>query len=442
MLKRAPNIVSLPPGPKAMAEVVRDDEVISPSTFRAYPMAVESGEGCVIKDVDGNEYIDLNSGMLSVIIGHSHPKVINAIEAQARRLIHYPYTNFYCPPVTELAEELLKLAPLKGQKKVLFCSDGYCAVEASIRMAQWFTGKCQFLAFLGSFHGTTVGSLSLTAPDPVMKKHFNSAINVIHVPYPYCYRCFFNASFPECGFLCIEAIEKLVKEMPAGDVAAFYAEPIQVDSGCVVPPPRYFSKLGKILEEYGIPLVVDETRTCFGRAGRWFAITYWEAEPDAVLVGGSMASGMPIGAVVAKEELMDWEPKAYLTLSGGNLLACAAAMAVIKSIKEEHLIENSVYQGSYAAKRLKEMQEKYAGIGEVRGKGLLLGVELVKNGESKAPAEREAKEIERKVWRRGVALAICGKSTLMIAPPISISRELLDSALEILEGAFKEVLKP
>ncbi|HID17685.1 TPA: aminotransferase class III-fold pyridoxal phosphate-dependent enzyme [Candidatus Bathyarchaeota archaeon] len=441
MPKRAPSIVSFPPGLKGVEEVAKDDKVISPSTFRAYPMAVESGKGCIIKDVDGNEYIDLNSGMLSLSIGHSCPEVVNAIKVQAERLIHYPYTNFYCPPVTELARKLLKLAPLKGPKKVLFCSDGSCAVEASVRMIQWFTRKHQFLAYLGSFHGTTAGSLSLTAPDPVRKKHFSQAINVVHVPYPYCYRCFFNSSFPECGLLCLEAIERLVKEMPIEDVAAFYAEPIQVDAGCVVPPPRYFDKLGKILKDYGVLFVVDETRTSFGRAGRWFAISYWEVEPDAILLGSSMASGIPLGAVVAKEELMDWEPGAYSTLSGGNPLACAAAMAVIESIREEHLIENSVYQGSYVSKRLKEMQEKYAGIGEVRGKGLLLGVELVKNRESKVPAEREAKEIERKVWRKGVALAICGKSTLMIAPPISISKDLLDSALRILEGAFKEVLK-
>lgn len=442
MVKEYPKIASLPPGVKALDEIAKDEKAISPSVFRRYAMVVESGEDCIIRDVDGNEYVDFNSGMLSLTIGHSHPKIVKAIKDQAEKLIHYPYSTFYCPIVTSLAEELIKITPLKGVKKVIFCSGNSNAVEASIRISEWYTRKHQFITFLGSFHGVTTGSLSLTALDQTKKKHFNQLMNVIYVPYPYCYRCLFKASFPECDYLCLSMIKEFIDKNSLGDnAAAFFIEPIQIEAGCVIPPQGYFEKLKKILDAYNILLIDNETRLSFGRAGAWLSINHWKIEPDAVLFGSSIASGMPLSAVVAKEDLMDLEPNSYLTISGGNLIACAAALTTIKLIREEHLIENALRQGNFILKRLKEIQERYEMIGDVRGKGLLIGVEIVKDKESKASAELEAKELERKLWRRGLALIVCGKSTLMLAPPITITEDLINYSLDIIEDVFKEVLE-
>lgn len=441
MIEKYPKIVSFPPGLKALSEIARDEKVISPSVFRHYPMVVESGENCIIRDVDGNEYIDFNSGMLSLTIGHSHPKIVKAVKDQAEKLIHYPYSHFYCPIITSLAEELLKIVPWKESKKVFFCSENANAVEASIRMSEWYTRKHNFMAFLGSFHGVTTGSLSLTSLNQTKKKHFKQSINVTFIPYPYCYRCLFKSSFPECNYLCLSIIEEFIEKNNLGDnAAAFFIEPIQAEAGCIIPPQGYFEKLKKTLEPYDILLIDDETRLSFGRAGAWLSINHWKIEPDAVLFGSSMASGMPLSAVATKEDLMDWEPNSYITVNGGNLIACAAALATIKLIKEEHLLENALRQGNIIIKRLKEEQEKYDMIGDVRGKGLLIGVEIVKDKESKTPAEFEAKEIEKKLWRRGLASTVCGKSTLMLAPPITITEDLVNIALEIIETVFKEVL--
>ncbi|MBS7655024.1 aminotransferase class III-fold pyridoxal phosphate-dependent enzyme [Candidatus Bathyarchaeota archaeon] len=442
MVDEYPKIVSLPPGVKALDEIAKDEKAISPSVFRRYAMVVESGEDCIIKDVDGNKYVDFNSGMLSLTIGHSHPKIVKAIKDQAEKLIHYPYSTFYCPIVTSLAEELIKITPLKGAGKAIFCSGNSNAVEASIRISEWYTRKNQFIAFLGSFHGVTTGSLSLTTLDQTKKKYFNQLMNVIYVPYPYCYRCLFKASFPECDYLCLSMLKEFIdKNSLADNAAAFFIEPIQIEAGCVIPPQGYFEKLKKILEAYEILLIDNEARLSFGRAGAWLSINHWKIEPDAILFGSSMASGMPLSAVVAKEDLMDLEPNSYLTISGGNLIACTAALTTIKIIREEHLIENSLRQGSFILKRLKEIQEKYEMIGDIRGKGLLIGVEIVKDKESKASAELEAKELEKKLWRRGLALICCGKSTLMLAPPITITENLINYSLDVIEDVFKEVLE-
>ncbi|MEM1588371.1 MAG: aminotransferase class III-fold pyridoxal phosphate-dependent enzyme, partial [Candidatus Bathyarchaeia archaeon] len=268
MNRKYPKIVSFPPGIKALAEIAKDEKVVSPSVFRRYPMVVDSGEDCIIKDVDGNEYIDFNSGMLSLTIGHSHPKVVKAIKDQAEKLIHYPYSSFYCPIVTSLAEELAKLTPWKEPKKVFFCSSNSDAVEASIRISEWYTRKHDFIAFLGSFHGVTTGSLSLTSSNQMKKKHFKQSINVTFIPYPYCYRCLFKSSFPECDYLCLSIIKEFIEKNSLGEnAAAFFIKPIQIESGCVIPPQGYFEKLKKTLELYDILLVDDETRLSFGRTG-------------------------------------------------------------------------------------------------------------------------------------------------------------------------------
>jgi len=441
LIEKHPKIVSFPPGPKALAEITRDEKVISPSVFRSYPMVIDSGENCIIKDVDGNEYIDFNSGMLSLTIGHSHPKVVKAVKDQAEKLIHYPYSSFYCPIVTSLAEELFKVIPWKEPKKAFFCNGNSTTIDASIRVSEWYTRKHYFIAFLGSFHDVTIGGLSLSSSNRVKKKHFKQPLNVTYIPYPYCYRCLFKSSFPECNYLCLSIFEEFIEKNGLGDnAAAFFIEPIQIETGCVTPPQGYFEKLKKILEAYDILLIDDETRLGFGRTGAWLSINHWKIESDIVLLGSSMSSGIPLGAVIAKEDIMDWEPNSYLTINGGNLIACAAALAVINLIKEEHLLENALKQGNIILKRLKEQQEKYNMIGDIRGKGLLIGIEIVKDKESKTPAELEIKEIEKKLWRRGLALATCGKSTLMLAPPITINEDLINSGLEIIETVFKEVL--
>ena len=317
-------------------------------------------------------------------------------------------------------------------------------MEAAIKLAKWHTRKHRFLAFIGSFHGRTLGTLSLTASKAVQQRHFFPTLpGVTHVPYPYCYRCPFNQTYPECGYWCVDFIDEFVlqKYVPPEETAAVVFEPILGEGGYVIPPQEYFKRLKRLTDKYGLLLIDDEVQTGVGRTGRWFAIENWEVVPDIVCISKAIASGLPLGATVARAELMDWEAGSHANTFGGNPVACTAALAVIDIIKNERLLENASNQGNYIVKRLKEMQEKYSLIGDVRGKGLMIGLEIVRNRDTKEPGIKEAKEIVLRSWQRGVAALTCGVSTVRIFPPLTITRDLVDSGLEIVEGAIKEVEK-
>jgi 4-aminobutyrate aminotransferase len=437
-----PKIVATPPGPKARELLARDTTYISQSVVRWYPLVAESGSGCVVKDVDGNEFIDFNSGLVVLNVGHSHPRVVKAIKEQAEKLVHYSWTDFYYRPIIDLAEQLTKITPGSYPKKVFFSNSGAEANEAAMKAARWHTRKPLFLAYTSSFHGRTFGTMSLTASKPVQRRHFFPLVpGVTHVPYPYCYRCPFGLNYPDCNMWCVDFIEEevLKKFHPPEDTAAMFVESIQGEGGYVVPPDDYFQRLKKMLDKYDILLVDDEIQSGMGRTGKWFAIEHWGVTPDIVTSAKALAAGMPIGATIAKEEIMDWEGGSHANTFGGNPVACAAGLQVINIIKDEKLMENATRQGTYLVKRLKELQQKYLIMGDVRGKGLMVGVEFVKDRETKEPAAQEVLDVMNKCFRRGLAIITAGKSTMRFAPPLIITHELIDAGLEVFEGAVKEV---
>jgi 4-aminobutyrate aminotransferase len=439
-----PRIVVSPPGPKAVELLKKDEQFISPSYKRYYPLVVESAKDCIVTDVDGNDYVDLNSGVACMNVGHNHPKVVEAIKSQCDRFLHYSNTDFYYKEVITLAEKLTQVAPGSFDKKVCFGNSGTEAVEAAIKLARWHTRKQQFIGFIGAFQGRTIGSLAFTASKPTQRRNFSPLMpGVTHVPYAYCYRCAFKLTYPECHLWCVDYIDEFVlqKYVPPEEVAAVLVEPIQGEGGYVVPPPEYFQRLKKLADKYGLLFIADEVQSGMGRTGKWFAIEHWNVEPDIICTSKALASGLPIGATIAKAKVMDWAGGSHASTFGGNPVSCAAASAVLDIIKDEELLENANKQGTYALKRFEELKEQSEIVGDVRGKGLMIGVELVEDKESKKPASQKAAEVILRSWKRGVAIITCGASTLRVAPPLTIQRELLDAALDIVQDAIMEVEK-
>jgi 4-aminobutyrate aminotransferase len=437
-----PRIVVSPPGPKGRELLKKDERYVSPSYSRYYPLVVDSGKDCVVKDVDGNEFIDFNAGIACLNVGHNHPKIVDAIKSQCDRFLHYSNTDFYYEQVINLAEKLAELTPGVPEKKTYFGNSGTEAIEAAVKLAKWHTRKQLFIAFTGAFHGRTMGSLSFTASKPTQRRHFFPLMpGVTHVPYAYCYRCPFKLTFPDCDYWCVGFIDEMVlqKYAPSEDVAAFVFEPIQGEGGYIDPPPEYFQKLKKLADKYGILMIDDEVQSGIGRTGKWFAIEHWGVEPDIVCSAKALASGLPIGAATASSKIMDWHAGTHASTFGGNPLSCAAALAVIDVMKEEKLLENANKQGVYALKRLNEFAQKNSVVGEVRGKGLMIGVELVENKEDKKPASEKARQVMVRSWKRGVAIVTCGVSTLRLSPPLTMQREMLDAGLDIVEDSINEV---
>jgi len=419
-----PKIKVTPPGPKAKAIVDRDAAVISPSFGRAYPLVVESAEGNIVRDVDGNEFIDMNAGLAVCSVGHGHPKLKEAIKDQVDKFIHYSYTDFYYDDYVELGEELVKILPMGGDKKVFYGNSGAEAIEAAMKVSRWHTGRQGYIAYIGSFHGRTLGAVSLTASKPYQRRRFAPLIpGVEHVFYPYCYRCPFNLDCDSCDMACVDYIDDHLfhKYVPPEEVAMLIAEPIQGEGGYVVPPDAYFPKLKKLLDEHGILFAVDEVQSGVGRTGKWFAIEHWGVEPDIVCVAKGIAAGMPLGVMASKP------------------VSCAAALSVLDIIKTEDLLKNAEVEGGYIKKRLEEMMEVHPMIGDVRGKGLMVGVEVVKDKDSKEVASKETEEIMMDCFRNGLAIVNCGVNVIRWMPPLTITRDLIDPSLEIFEKALSKI---
>jgi 4-aminobutyrate aminotransferase len=358
--------------------------------------------------------------------------------------LHYSSTDFYYKEVINLAEKLAEITPGNFEKKTFFGNSGTEAVEAAVKLAKWHTRKQLFIGFINAFHGRTVGALSFTASKPAQRRYFFPLMpGVAHVPYAYCYRCPFKLTYPECHYWCVDFIDEFVlqKYMPPEDVAAMLFEPIQGEGGYVVPPPEYYQRLKKLADRYGLLIIDDEVQSGIGRTGKWFAIEHWNVEPDITCCAKALASGLPIGATVAKARIMDWTGSSHASTFGGNPLSCSAAAAVLEIVKEEKLLENANKQGAHALKRLGELKERSEIVGDVRGKGLMIGVELVEDKESKKPATQKAAQVITRAWKRGVAIVTCGASTIRIVPPLTIQREMLDIALDIVEDTISEVAK-
>jgi 4-aminobutyrate aminotransferase len=439
-----PKIKVTPPGPKAKKIVERDSAVISPSFGRAYPLVIDHGKGSIVVDVDGNEFIDMNAGLAVCSVGHSHPKVVKAIKDQAEKFIHYSYTDFFYDDYVNLGERLHDLVPGSHRKKFFYGNSGAESVEAAMKVARWHTGRQGYIAYIGSFHGRTLGAVSLTASKPYQRARFAPLIpGVEHIFYPYCYRCPFNLEYPSCGYACVDYIDEYLfhRYVPPDEVAMLIAEPIQGEGGYVVPPDGYFKKLKKLLDEHGILFASDEVQAGMGRTGKWFGIEHYGVVPDIVCVAKGIAAGMPLGVMASRADIQDWKPGSHASTFGGNPVSCAAALAVLDVIESENLLENAQKQGKHIKDRLEEMKDDHPMMGDVRGKGLMVGVELVKDKTTKEPAQKETGEVMMECFRNGLAIVNCGVSVIRWMPPLLITGDLVDSALEIFEKSLTKIEK-
>ncbi len=433
-----------PPGPKAKEIVERDHELLMQSFVRWYPLVVKTAKGAIVEDVDGNLYIDMNSGLAVGNVGHTHPKIVEAIKRQAEKLIHFSLTDFYYEEAVIAAEKLVGIAP-NSPAKVFFANSGAETIEGSLKIARgYFEGKRPYIiGFLGAFHGRTMGALSITSSKPVQRRYFSPLVpNIIHVPYPYPYRCPFKAETPEeCGEQVIGYIEDWIlgKLVDPNEVAAFIFEPIQGEGGYVVPPENFFPKLRSLADKHGILLVDDEVQAGFGRTGRWFAIEHWGIKPDIIASAKAIAGGLPLGAIIGRREVMSLPGGSHASTFGGNPVALAAMSAVIDVIKEEKLLDKVSRLGEEIIKYFKDLSNEISLIGDVRGKGFMIGVELVKDRDTKTPAKEELAELITRSFKKGVLVIGAGVSTIRIAPPLVIEEELLWKGLEIITDILKDL---
>jgi 4-aminobutyrate aminotransferase len=429
-----PNLITALPGPKARAIIDRDARVLSPSYTRGYPLVVARGEGAVVEDVDGNRFLDCNAGIAVVATGHCHPKVVEAIQSQAAQLIHMSGTDFYYENMVTLAEKLAALAPGGLERRVYFGNSGTEAIEAAIKMARYHTGRDKFIAFYGAFHGRTIGSLSLTASKNVQRKGFGPLMpGVTHVPYPYCYRCAYGKKPEDCAVECVKFIEDTVLRttLPPEEVAAIVMEPVQGEGGYVVPPQKFFDELRRVAEKHGILIIADEVQSGMGRTGRMWASDHFGLVPDILAVAKGIASGMPLGATIARTELMQWKPGAHASTFGGNPVSVAAGLATLELLESE-LIENATRIGAHMMSRLREFPKRFRQVGDVRGLGLMIGLEIVRDQVTRERDPDTRNRIERMMFERGVLILGCGPNSLRLCPPLVISKDQADFAVDTL----------
>lgn len=427
------------PGPKAKKIIERDKQVISPSYPRGYPFVMDHGKGTEVWDVDGNRFLDFAAGIAVNSTGHAHPDVVKAIQEQVESFIHIS-SDFYHEKWVSLAEKFSSIAPFKEPACSFMTNSGTESVESAIKLARYHTKRSQFVGFLGAFHGRTIGSVTFTASKANYKGRFFPLMNgVVHAPFPNPYRPLLN-SYPGMGYG--ETVVKYIEDelfgriTPADDVAGILIEPIQGEGGYIVPPPDFFPALRKLCDKYGILLIADEVQCGMGRTGKWWAIQHFGVEPDIVLTAKGVASGVPLGAMITKKKIMDWPKGSHGNTFGGNPIACAASLATIKLIEDKYL-ENTRVVGQYTIEKLKDLASKHPSIGEVRGLGFMIGVEFVKNRDTKEPTEALRDDVVDYSFERGLLTLGCGKSVIRIAPPLSTSKQEVDEGLEIFEESIR-----
>jgi 4-aminobutyrate aminotransferase len=437
---KAPLIKTTLPGPKAKAIIERDDQVTAPAYGRVYPLVVKQAHGMIVEDVDGNSFLDFMAGIAVASTGHSHPRVVQAIAEQAKKFLHICGSDYYYEPMVELAEKLNRLAPGSAPKKVFFTNSGAETVEAAFKLARYHTGRQHVIAFHGAFHGRTLGALSLTASRASHRAHFGPLIpGVHHVPYGFCHRCPYHLTYGSCGIECVSVIEKNLfrYEVRPEEVAAIFVEPIQGEGGYIVPPPEYLPKLQELCRKHGILLVVDEIQSGFGRTGKMFASEHWGIDPDIICAAKGIASGMPLGAMIARADISTWPRAAHGSTFGGNPVSCAAALATIELL-EEGLVENAAAVGSILKERLTALKCRHAVIGDVRGLGLMIGVDFEKTDGSYAPEAQKRDRVMQRCFEKGLLLLSCGESTLRFCPPLIVTAEQTKTAVEIFDAAIME----
>jgi len=438
MSKKIPNIVVSPPGPEAKKWMEQDSEVMAPYNRPFYyPLVVAGGKGAIVYDVDGNEYIDWNSGLGVLNLGQCHPKVVEAMTNKAKNFMHYSYTDFRFREPVEMAKKLNEVMPM--QCKYFFASGGTEANEAALKIARHHTRRQLFIGFIGSFHGRTFGTMAFSSTSPVQRRYFHPLMpGVILVPYPYCYRCPFKLTYPDCDLWCVDFIDEWVlkKFAPPEEVVGFFFESIAGENGYIIPPPEFFPKLKKLADKYGFLMIDDEVQVGCGRTGKFLAIEHWGVVPDIATLAKGIGGGLPLSVAAARKDVMDLPAGAHCTTTGGNPISCATGMAFLDILLEENLMKRVEELGEYTLSKLKEMQKKYEVLGDVRGKGLAICIELVKDRKTKEPIDN--KDFVERMFKKGVLMASGGVGA-RIFPPFIISKELMDTGLDILESTIKEI---
>ena len=429
------------PGPKAQALLEKEKAWVSQNYVKDYQLVASKGEGMVVTDMDGNRFLDFAAGIAVCSTGHCHPKVVEAIQTQAARLIHFCNIPFYYPQVVELAERLAALAPGDSKKRVYFGNSGAEGIESALKLARLRTGRQKIVACFGGFHGRTMGALSLTASKAAQRMGYGPFLpEVHHTHFATCYRCPVGCHPATCEVECLDLLEKTLFSTiaPPEEIAAIVIEPIQGEGGYAVPKLEFLTRLTKIAREHGILLIADEIQSGFGRTGKMFASDHFGFEPDILVVAKGIASGMPISAVIASDELMQWRSGGHGSTFGGNPVSCAAALATL-DLLEGGLIDNAAKVGDYLRGKLEELAEKHECIGQVRGLGLMLAVDLVKDRETREPAVELRKKVLRAAFEKGLVLLGCGASCLRVAPPLIITEQNADIGVAILDEVLAEV---
>lgn len=442
-LAAAPSVKTPLPGPNSRRLIEADDKIISPSYTRSYPLVVKRGSGAVVEDMDGNTFLDFSAGIAVTSTGHCHPEVVAAIQKQAGELIHMSGTDFYYENMVMLANKLSEIAPMKGPHKVYFGNSGTEAIECALKLSRYHTRRQTIIAFMGSFHGRTMGALSLTSSKPQQKRRFAPFVpGVEHVPYPNVYRRPEGTDAVQYAIDRARFIEeRLFKTyVPPEEVAAIFVEAVQGEGGYLVAPFEFLRELRKICDRHGILLVVDEVQAGMGRTGKWWSIQHSGVEPDIVCSAKGIASGMPLSAVISRAEIMDWVPGSHASTFGGNPVCNAAALATI-NILEREAIKNAEVVGKHIMDRISHWPDTLPTVGDVRGLGLMIGVEIVKDKRTKEIAGPERDQIVDRAFAKGVLFLGAGPNTIRLCPPLIVTKEEADIALDVLEESIREAAR-
>jgi 4-aminobutyrate aminotransferase len=429
------------PGPNAKALIDRDKHVVSPSYTRGYPFVMARGEGALVEDVDGNIFLDFSAGIAVVATGHSHPDVVKAVTEQAQKFLHMSGTDFYYEKQVRLAEEVQDIVPIDGPVRSFFGNSGTEAIEASIKLARYHTGRYNLIAFLGGFHGRTLGALALTASKAVQRRGFGPMMpGVYHAPYADCYRCPVGLKPESCAAECLGFIEEqlFVHLVAPDEIAAIVVEPVQGEGGYVIPPAQFHERLRELTKRHGMLLIMDEVQSGMGRTGKMFAIEHFGVQPDIMAIAKGIASGLPLGISAARADIMNWPAGAHANTFGGNPLACAAALVTIRLLRDK-LMENAASVGSYLMDGLHAVADKHPLIGDVRGRGLMIGIELVRDRQTKERASTERDALVMAAFQRGLLMLGAGRNAIRLSPSLVVTRSQADTAVEILDAALTEV---
>src|SRR3984885_4248817 len=438
---KLPHLVTELPGPKAKRLVERDHHVVSPSYTRDYPLVAKFGRGATVEDVDGNTFLDFAAGIAVVATGHCHPEVVAAIQKQAAELIHMSGTDFYYPSMVELAEKLAAIAPGKEPKRVYFGNSGAEAIEAAIKLVKYHTKRDKLIGFHGAFHGRTMGALSLTASRSIQRKGFGTLLSgVFHMPFPDTYRGTYGVR-PECASAdCLSYLENELfrRRVDPDEVAGIFIEPIQGEGGYLPAPAEFLQGLEKICRKYGIMLVADEVQSGMGRTGKWWAVDYAGVEPDIICTAKGIASGMPLSAMIARADVMDWTRGAHASTFGGNPVCIAASLATLDLLEKKY-IANAKAMGEYIMKHTADWSQRHKIVGEVRGRGLMIGIEFVRDQKTKEKAPDLRNRIVQMAFHKGLLVLGAGENSLRLCPPLVIDEEQAGFAIQTLDGIITEI---